>query len=614
MAPTPAGTSQPQRAPSPRPPMASSPSPPPHVLLVSAPLQGHVNPLLVLGRRIASRGLLVTFSTIPHAGLKFTHADGEATDIAGRGTLRFEHLKGGDLWPPYDPRFVVNGGDTLRHLEDVELEVDRMLRSCRASGRAMVVGWHDPVDACAPHCATTIKQVRRQDAAPAALAGLIRLQSDAGRPVAVVVASAFVPWAGRVAAGEGVRHTVLWTESCSVLSLFYHFFHSLAGDFPSDTAAPVVGVPGMPAMAAADLPVLIRAPEKFIWRQVLVAELNSLRDDDTAPSWLLVNTFDELEHEAIEALRAHLPSITPVGPLFEPEDEHAGGHGDDAAVDDDYMAWLDAQSPGSVVFVAFGSLMRLGADETTELVAGLAATGRPFLLVARDKNRASLLSDDCLSPAAITGGGGRGKVVAWCSQGRVLSHAAVGCFVTHCGWNSTVEALASGVPVVTFPAWGDQPTNAKFLEDVYGVGVRLPRPMARGNLRRCVEEVMGGPKAAAMRERAGRWKAEARAAAAAGGSSDRGIQGFVDAVVLVVGQLQRSQRNKTGEKKNTTKVASIQECGCGGNDSDRSKPRGCFPRSSPEHAMAEVADVYTQDGTVDMDMKRNLTVKKATDN
>nr|CAB3476321.1 unnamed protein product [Digitaria exilis] len=466
--------------------MASSP-PPPHALLVSAPLQGHVNPLLVLGRRLASSGLLVTFSTIPHAGLKFTHADGEATDIAGHGTLRFEHLQGGDLWPPHDPRYLVNGGDTLRHLED---------------------------------------------AAPAALAGLIRRQSDAGRPVAVVVASAFAPWAGRVAAGEGVRHAVLWTESCSVLSLFYHFFHNLAGDFPSDTtAAPVVSVPGLPAMAAGDLPVLIHAPEQFIWRQVLVAELHNLHD---TASWLLVNTFDELEHEAIEALRAHLPSITPVGPLFDP-DVHGDGHGDAAAAadDDDCMAWLDAQSPGSVVFVAFGSLMRLGADETTELVAGLAATGRPFLLVARDKNRASLLSDDCLSPAAITGGGGRGKVVAWCSQGRVLSHAAVGCFVTHCGWNSTVEALASGVPVVTFPAWGDQPTNAKFLEDVYGVGVRLPRPMARCDVTRCVDKVMGGPEAAAMRERAGRWKAEARAAVAAGESSDRGIQGFVDAVLAL---------------------------------------------------------------------------------
>ncbi|KAF8662872.1 hypothetical protein HU200_055452 [Digitaria exilis] len=448
--------------------MASSPPARAHVLLVSAPLQGHVNPLLVLGRRLASRGLLVTFSTIPHAGLKFTHADGETTtDIAGRGMLRFEHLQGGDL-----------GGDTLlRHLED---------------------------------------------AAPAALAGLIRRQSDAGRPVAFVVASAFVPWARRVAAGEGVRHALLWTESCSVLSLFYHFFHSLAGTFPSDMAAPVVGVPGMPAMAAGDLPVLIHAPEQFIWRQVLVAELNSLRDNTL--SWLLVNTFDELEHAAIEALRAHLPTITPVGPLFDPEDEHGGGHGDD---DEDYMQWLDAQPPRSVVFVAFGSLVKLEPDEVTELVAGLAATGRPFLLVVRDDddNRTAIAGDS----------GSKGKVVAWCSQGRVLSHGAVGCFVTHCGWNSTVEALASGVPVVTFPAWADQPTNAKFLESVYGVGVRLPRPMARDAVSRCVEEVMSGPEAAVMRARAGRWKAEASAAVAAGGSSYRGIQGFVDAVLALGG-------------------------------------------------------------------------------
>nr|CAB3476320.1 unnamed protein product [Digitaria exilis] len=353
--------------------MASSPPARAHILLACAPLQGHVNPLLVLGRRLASRGLLVTFSTIPHAGLKFTHADGETTtDIAGRGMLHFEHLQGGGLWPPHDPRYVASGGDTLlRHLED---------------------------------------------AAPAALAGLIRRQSDAGRPVAVVVASAFVPWARRVAAGEGVRHALLWTESCSVLSLFYHFFHSLARTFPSDTAAPVVGVPGMPAMAAGDLPVLIHAPEQFIWRQVLVAELNSLRDDATASSWLL---------------------------------------------------WLDVRPPRSVVFVAFGSLVKLEPDEVTELVAGLAATGRPFLLVVRDDddNRAAIAGDS----------GSKGKVVAWCSQGR---------------------ALASGVPVVTFPAWADQPTNAKFLESVYGVGVRLPRPMARGAVSRCVEEVMSGPEAA----------------------------------------------------------------------------------------------------------------------
>ncbi|CAO2180862.1 unnamed protein product [Urochloa humidicola] len=356
------------------------------------------------------------------------------------------------------------------------------------------------------------------DAAPAALQGLLLRHCHSGAgwpPVSFVVASAFAPWAGRAAAAAAVPHALLWTESCAVFSLFYHHFHSLA-DFPSDgNAATVAAVPGLPPMAAGDLPQLIFAPEQFIFRQALVADLRALRD---TASWVLVNTFDELERPAIEALRVHLPAVTPVGPLFDPETNHGGGDG--------CTAWLDAWPPGSVVFVAFGSLVKLSRDETAELAEGLAATGRPFLLVARDNNdRQDLLPDV----------DGRGKVVAWCEQGRVLTHRAVGCFVTHCGWNSAVEALASGVPVVTFPGWADQPTNARFLEDVYGVGVRLPRPMARDAVTRCVEEVMSGPEAGAMRARAAEWKAAASAAVAAGGSSDRGIQSFVNAVLSLNG-------------------------------------------------------------------------------
>uniref|UniRef100_A0A0A9FQ33 Glycosyltransferase n=1 Tax=Arundo donax TaxID=35708 RepID=A0A0A9FQ33_ARUDO len=445
-----------------------SPPPLPHFLLVSAPLQGHVNPLLVLGRRLAARGLLVTFSTVPHAGLKFRHGDGESIGV-GRGTLRFEHLRGCGLWASEDPRYR-DPSDGIRHLDD---------------------------------------------AASAALAGLIRRQADAGRAVSCVVANAFAPWALRVASGMGVPHAMLWTESCAVLALYYHHVHSLA-DFPPAEAgsnAPVA-VPGLPQLAAGDLPGLIHAPEQFIWRQVLVADLRSLRE---TVSWVLVNTFDELEHAAVEAFSALLP-ILPVGPLFDPGSD--GGH-------DCCMAWLDAQPPQSVVFVAFGSLMKISGDEMEELAAGLAATGRPFLWVVRDDNR-EVLPDDDGRLAAVTGS--KGKVVAWCEQGLVLSHCAVGCFVTHCGWNSTTEALAAGVPVVAYPGWADQPTNAKFLTDVYGVGARLPRPMARETLRRCVEQVMSGPDAAAMRERAGKWKAEASAALAGGGSSDRGTHDFVDAV------------------------------------------------------------------------------------
>ncbi|KAL6845431.1 hypothetical protein ACP4OV_024926 [Aristida adscensionis] len=446
--------------------LAMSSPPPAHVLLVSAPLQGHINPLLVLARRLASRGLLVTFCTVPHAGLRFKHDDGEVTGV-GRGTLRFEHLRfgGGGLWDGLD--------DMMRHLKD---------------------------------------------AAPAALAELIRRQAGAGRPVACVVANAFVPWALRVAGDMGLPHAVLWTESCAVLSLYYHYFRSLAA-FPSGDAGPdaPVAVPGLPTLATGDLPVLIHAPERFLWRQVLVEDLRCLRE---TVSWVLVNTFDELERAAAEALRAHLP-ILPVGPLFGVENH--GGR-------DDAVAWLDAQPPRSAVFVAFGSLLKISGDEMAELAEGLAATGRPFLWVVRDDNRDALPDGDRLLAAAT----GRGKVVAWCEQGLVLSHPAVGCFVTHCGWNSTTEALAAGVPVVAYPGWADQPTNARFLTDVYGVGVRLPRPLAREALRRCVEEVMSGPEAEATRESAGKWKDEASAALADGGSSDMGTQKFVDAVMSLV--------------------------------------------------------------------------------
>ncbi|KAK3161603.1 hypothetical protein QOZ80_1BG0079200 [Eleusine coracana subsp. coracana] len=425
--------------------MASPPSA--HVLLVSAPLQGHVNPLLVLGRRLASRGLLVTFSTVPLAGLKLTHDN--------------------DTSPPRGP--------------------------------------------------------------PAALAALLRRQSTT--PVTCVVVNAFAPWALRVARDLGLPHAVLWTESCAVLSLYYHHFHfhSLADDFPAAAeagpTAAVAVVPGLPPLVSSDLPGLIHAPEEFIWRRTLLADLRCLREGTALR--VLVNTFDELERDTVKALRAHLPTVVPVGPLFDTEPEVCDdGHEDECA------AWLDAQPPGSVVFVAFGSILKISRDEVAELAAGLAATGRPFLWVVRDDNRDLLLDDDdnhdCLAPV-ITGS--KGKVVAWCEQGRVLAHAAVGCFVTHCGWNSTIEALAAGVPVVAYPGWADQPTNAKFLTDVYGVGVRLPRPMAREALRRCVEEVVSGPGAAAMRERAGRWKAQASAALSDDGSSEKGTQDFVDAVL-----------------------------------------------------------------------------------
>ncbi|XXG57044.1 hypothetical protein AAC387_Pa03g4299 [Persea americana] len=127
----------------------------------------------------------------------------------------------------------------------------------------------------------------------------------------------------------------------------------------------------------------------------------------------------------------------------------------------------------------------------------------------------------------------RGMVVKWCPQERVLSHPSVACFLTHCGWNSSMESLCYGVPVISFPRWSDQVTNAKFLEEVHGVGFRLGHGgqsfVLREEVERCIHDIMGsGSRAEEVKKNALKWKNAAAEAAAEAGSLDRNIQAIVD--------------------------------------------------------------------------------------
>ncbi|CAM0954045.1 unnamed protein product [Alopecurus aequalis] len=430
----------------------------PHVLLVSCPLQGHVNPLLRLGRRLAASGLRVTFTTFCHAGLRGMHAD----DASIHG-VRFEHL--------------------LRDAPgaDDHLTPDDMLRLVLDEG-------------------------------PSALAALIRRQANAGTPVSCVVNTTFVPWALDVARELGVPcHATLWTQSCAVISIYHHFYNDDA-TFPEAPEDAPAALPGLPAMSMDELPLMVR-PEftHNLWGQMLRVQLVDIHEKKVP--WVLVNTFHALERAAIDALPI---AVVPVGPLLDDNDE----------MDDDdngVMAWLDAHPPRSVVYVAFGSLVNIGQDETAAVAEGLNGTGRPFLWVVRDVN----LNHIPESVLAATDSH-RAKIVAWCPQRRVLNHDAVGCFVTHCGWNSVMEALAAGVPVVGYPWWSDQFTNAKFLVEEYEVGVRLPAPVKPDLLRTCVDKVMVGPEAAAIGTRVATWKEEAEASMAHRGSSHRSLRDFVD--------------------------------------------------------------------------------------
>ncbi|KAI8013884.1 UDP-glycosyltransferase 74E2 [Camellia lanceoleosa] len=193
------------------------------------------------------------------------------------------------------------------------------------------------------------------------------------------------------------------------------------------------------------------------------------------------------------------------------------------------MKWLDQRSNGSVVYVSFGSLAQLGVDQMEEIAWGLKNSNYYFLWVVRATEQPKLPKNFMAETVK------NGLVVSWCPQLDVLAHRAIGCFVTHSGWNSTLEALSLGVPMVAMPQCTDQTTNAKYVMDVWGMGVRAQCD-ERGMVRReevegCIREVMEGERGNENRRNAMKWGELAIEAVDEGGSSDKNIDEFVAKLV-----------------------------------------------------------------------------------
>lgn len=254
--------------------------------------------------------------------------------------------------------------------------------------------------------------------------------------------------------------------------------------------------------------------------------------------WVLGNSFQELENDVIESMKEAHP-IRPVGPLvpsvlFGKEDELDCGvnlyKSEHSCID-----WLNKQQPSSVIYISFGSVLHLTEKETESIAWGLKKTKRPFLWVIKPDRSAK--EGEKKEPFGFMEEiKYQGLVVKWSPQTQVLAHSSVGCFLSHCGWNSLIETLAAGVPVIAYPQWTDQPTNAKLITDVWKVGVKLKSCQYRGGfsgeeVERCIEEIMGGPRSENYKKNAAVVKRAAREAVADGGSSDRNIQSLVDEIM-----------------------------------------------------------------------------------
>ncbi|CAN6202130.1 unnamed protein product [Urochloa humidicola] len=361
--------------------------------------------------------------------------------------------------------------------------------------------------------------------------------SDASAPYpypTCVVADFCHPWARELAASLGVPRLCFFSM-CAFCLLCQHNverFGAYAG--VADYNEPVV-VPGLEkrfVVTRAQAPGFSRETpgfEKFAddVEQVL-AEADGI----------VTNSFLEMEPEYVagyaEARRMKVWTVGPVSLYHHRRGATVASRGNAAAIGaDECLRWLDGKEPGSVVYVSFGSIAQAEPKQVVELGLGLEASGHPFVWVVKNADQHG---DDVTGflhelEARVAG---RGLLIrGWAPQVLILSHAAVGGFVTHCGWNSTMEAVAAGVPVVAWPHFADQFLNAKFAVEVLGIGVDVgvTEPVmyrmdgkeivvGRAVVEEAVRSVMdGGDEGEERRRRARTLAAKARAAVEEGGSS-----------------------------------------------------------------------------------------------
>jgi anthocyanidin 3-O-glucoside 5-O-glucosyltransferase len=371
-----------------------------------------------------------------------------------------------------------------------------------------------------------------------AVADIVVSGAKAGYPYTCILYTILLPWVAEVASEFHLPTALVWIQPATVFDIYYYYFNGYKDLIRNSDNDPTyaVEIPGIPLqLKCRDLPSFILASSPYSFALPLFQEQFEKLGKVSKPI-ILVNTFEALEPEALKAIDKY--NLIGIGPLMpsafldgkDPSDKAFGGDLFQKAKDWTYIEWLNSKPKESVVYVSFGSLSVLSKIQMEEVAKGLLDSGCPFLwVITENQNKTESkegTDEDKLSCREELEK--IGMIVPWCSQVEVLSNPSMGCFVTHCGWNSSLESLVSGVPMVAFPQWSDQCTNAKLIEDTWKTGVRVELNeegvVVGEELKRCMDLVMGSEE---MRRNAKKWKDLAREAVNEGGSSDNNLKVFM---------------------------------------------------------------------------------------
>uniref|UniRef100_A0A0D9WZ73 Glycosyltransferase n=1 Tax=Leersia perrieri TaxID=77586 RepID=A0A0D9WZ73_9ORYZ len=333
----------------------------------------------------------------------------------------------------------------------------------------------------------------------------------------------------------GVPTYVYFTSTAALLALMLRL-PALEQEVDFEGFDGTVDIPGMPPVPGGSIPAFMvrKKSPNFTW---FVYHGRRFMDTDG----IIVNTVAGLEPGVLAAIAdgrcvpgRHAPPLYPIGPVLD-----LGAKQQPSNEPHCVIQWLDAQPVASVVFLCFGSMGWFNAAKTHEVANGLERSGHRFLWALRGPPAAGTVNptdanlDELLPEGFLERTKRRGLVwPTWAPQKEILAHAAVGGFVTHCGWNSTLESLWHGVPLVPWPLYAEQRLNAFELVADVGVAVPLKVDTKRDNfveaaeLERAVRSLMGGESGEGRkaREKAAEMKAVCRNAVEEGGSSHAALQ------------------------------------------------------------------------------------------
>ncbi|EOA26016.1 hypothetical protein CARUB_v10019422mg [Capsella rubella] len=228
--------------------------------------------------------------------------------------------------------------------------------------------------------------------------------------------------------------------------------------------------------------------------------------DQRTASSVIINTATCLESSSLTFLQHQQLEIPyyPIGPLH-----------------------MVASAPTSLLEENMSCIEWLNKQKVMNMASGLAASNQYFLWVIRPGSVPGSEWTESLSDEFSEMVSDRGYIVKWAPQKEVLAHPAVGGFWSHCGWNSTLESLGEGVPMICRPFSSDQMVNARYLECVWKIGIQVEGELVRGSVERAVKRLMAEKEGEEMRKRALTLKEKLRASITSGGSSHNSLEEFV---------------------------------------------------------------------------------------